>query len=108
MAKISKTYTIEEETLNIVKSNKEDRNLSSDSASLERIVLEWAVLKGNNSMTNTQSNIDINKIVEKVLERLQENKNRIEELANSEEMSITEEKTDYDNSINDLTANMPD
>ena len=108
MAKISKTYTIEEETLNIVKSNKEDRNLSSDSASLERIVLEWAVLKGNNSMTNTQSNIDINKIVEKVLERLQENKNSIKELANSEEISITEEKTDYDNSINDLTANMPD
>ena len=45
MAKISKTYTIEEETLNIVRENKEDRNLSSDSASLERIVLEWAVLK---------------------------------------------------------------
>ena len=108
MAKISKTYTIEEETLNIVKSNKEDRNLSSDSASLERIVLEWAVLKGNNSMTNTQSNIDINKIVEKVLERLQENKNCIKEFVTSEEISITEEKTDYDNSINDLTANMSD
>lgn len=45
MAKISKTYTIEEETLKIVKENKEDRKLSSDSASLERIVLEWALLK---------------------------------------------------------------
>ncbi|WP_368244116.1 hypothetical protein, partial [Clostridium tertium] len=68
MAKISKTYTIEEETLNIVRENKEDRNLSSDSASLERIVLEWAVLKGNNNGTsNVHSNIDINKIVEKVL-----------------------------------------
>lgn len=73
MAKISKTYTIEEETLNIVRENKEDRNLSSDSASLERIVLEWAVLKGNNNRTsNVHSNIDINKIVEKVLDRLQE------------------------------------
>ena len=53
MAKISKTYTIEEETLNIVRENKEDRNLSSDSASLERIVLEWAVLKGNNNGTGS-------------------------------------------------------
>ena len=79
MAKISKTYTIEEETLNIVRENKEDRNLSSDSASLERIVLEWAVLKGNNNGTsNVHSNIDINKIVEKVLDRLQEdNKKRL-------------------------------
>lgn len=49
MAKISKTYTIEEETLKIVKENKEDRKLSSDSASLERIVLEWAILKGSNT-----------------------------------------------------------
>ena len=73
MAKISKTYTIEEETLNIVRENKEDRNLSSDSASLERIVLEWAVLKGNNNGTsNVHYNIDINKILEKVLDRLQE------------------------------------
>ena len=83
MAKISKTYTIEEETLNIVRENKEDRNLSSDSASLERIVLEWAVLKGNNNGTsNVHSNIDINKIVEKVLDRLQEdNKKKCEEIS---------------------------
>ena len=90
MAKISKTYTIEEETLNIVRENKEDRNLSSDSASLERIVLEWAVLKGNNNGTsNVHSNIDINKIVEKVLDRLQEdNKKKCEEISVDKEILI--------------------
>lgn len=100
MAKISKTYTIEEETLKIVKENKEERKLSSDSASLERIVLEWAVLKGNNSGA---SNIDINKIVEKVLDRLREDKKSFHE-----EMAIEKENTDYDNSINDLVNEMPD
>jgi len=97
MAKISKTYTIEEETLKIVRENKEERNLSSDSVSLERIVLEWAILKtNNNGTTNTHSNIDINKIVEKVLDRL------------NEEISIDNENTDYDNSINELVNDMPD
>lgn len=103
MAKISKTYTIEEETLNIVKENKEDRKLSSDSASLERIVLEWSVLKGSNGVTNTYSNIDINKIVDKVLERLQETKN-----SNSEEIAIIKENTDYENSINNVISDMPE
>lgn len=104
MAKISKTYTIEEETLKIVKRNKEDRNLSSDSASLERIVLEWTVLKGNNNgASNVHSNIDINKIVEKVLDRLREDKRTFKE-----EISIDKENTDYDNSINDLVNEIPD
>lgn len=104
MAKISKTYTIEEETLKIVKENKEDRKLSSDSASLERIVLEWAVLKGNNNgISNVHSNIDINKIVEKVLDRLREDKKSFHE-----EMAIEKENTDYDNSINDLVNDIPD
>lgn len=104
MAKISKTYTIEEETLNIVRENKEDRNLSSDSASLERIVLEWAVLKGNNNGTsNVHSNIDINKIVEKVLDRLQEDNKKI-----CEEISVDKENTDYENSINELLNDIPD
>lgn len=104
MAKISKTYTIEEETLKIVKENKEDRKLSSDSASLERIVLEWALLKGNNNGTsNVHFNIDINKIVEKVLDRLREDKKSF-----YEEMAIEKENTDYDNSINDLVNEMPD
>ena len=100
MAKISKTYTIEEETLNIVRENKEDRNLSSDSASLERIVLEWAVLKGNNSGL---SNIDIDKIVDKVLEKLNINGKNI-----YNEIEEVEEKTDYENSINDMISDMPD
>lgn len=104
MGKISKTYTIEEETLNIVRENKEDRNLSSDSASLERIVLEWAVLKGNNNGTsNVHSNIDINKIVEKVLDRLQEDNKKF-----CEEISIDKENTDYENSINELVNDIPD
>ena len=104
MAKISKTYTIEEETLNIVRENKEDRNLSSDSASLERIVLEWAVLKGNNNGTsNVHSNIDINKIVEKVLDRLQEDNKK-----KCEERSVDKENTDYENSINELLNDIPD
>ena len=104
MAKISKTYTIEEETLNIVRENKEDRNLSSDSASLERIVLEWAVLKGNNNGTsNVHSNIDINKIVEKVLDRLQEDNKK-----KCEEISEDKENTDYENSINELLNDIPD
>lgn len=104
MAKISKTYTIEEETLNIVRENKEDRNLSSDSASLERIVLEWAVLKGNNNGTsNVHSNIDINKIVEKVLDRLQEDNKK-----KCEEISVYKENTDYENSINELLNDIPD
>ena len=104
MAKISKTYTIEEETLKIVKENKEDRKLSSDSASLERIVLEWAVLKGNNNgISNVHYNIDINKIVEKVLDRLREDKKSFHE-----EMAIEKENTDYDNSINDLVNDIPD
>lgn len=104
MAKISKTYTIEEETLKIVRENKEDRSLSSDSASLERIVLEWAILKGNNNGTsNVHSNIDINKIVEKVLDRLREDKKSF-----NEEIAIEKENTDYDNSINELVNEMPD
>ena len=104
MAKISKTYTIEEETLNIVRENKEDRNLSSDSASLERIVLEWAVLKGNNNGTsNVHSNIDINKIVEKVLDRLQEDNKK-----KCEEISVDKENTYYENSINELLNDIPD
>ena len=104
MAKISKTYTIEEETLNIVRENKEDRNLSSDSASLDRIVLEWAVLKGNNNGTsNVHSNIDINKIVEKVLDRLQEDNKK-----KCEEISVYKENTDYENSINELLNDIPD
>ena len=104
MAKISKTYTIEEETLNIVRENKEDRNLSSDSASLERIVLEWAVLKGNNNGTsNVHSNIDINKIVKKVLDRLQEDNKK-----KCEEISVDKENTDYENSINELLNDIPD
>lgn len=104
MAKISKTYTIEEETLKIVRENKENRNLSSDSASLERIVLEWAVLKGNNNGTsNVHSNIDINKIVEKVLDRLSEDKKSF-----NEEIVIEKENTDYDNSINELVSDIPD
>ncbi|MDU2702391.1 MAG: hypothetical protein E7C47_09650 [Veillonella sp.] len=104
MAKISKTYTIEEETLKIVRENKEERNLSSDSVSLERIVLEWAILKTNNNGTsNTHSNIDINKIVEKVLDRLNEDKRSFHE-----EISIDNENTDYDNSINELVNDMPD
>ena len=104
MAKISKTFTIEEETLNIVRENKEDRNLSSDSASLERIVLEWAVLKGNNNGTsNVHSNIDINKIVEKVLDRLQEDNKKI-----CGEISVDKENTDYENSINELLNDIPD
>lgn len=100
MAKISKTYTIEEETMKIVKENKESRNLSSDSASLERIVLEWAVLKGNNSGL---SNIDIDKIVDKVLEKLNINGKNI-----YNEIEEVEEKTDYENSINDMISDMPD
>ena len=104
MAKISKTYTIEEETMKIVKENKENRNLSSDSASLERIVLEWAVLKGNNNGTsNVHSNIDINKIVEKVLDRLQEDNKKI-----FGEISVDKENTDYENSINELLNDIPD
>lgn len=103
MAKISKTYTIEEETLKIVKENKEDRNLSSDSASLERIVLEWAILKGNNVNNNTSSNIDIDKIVEKVLDKLSEG-----EKNGGEEIAIADENTDYDNSINDVISDIPD
>ena len=100
MAKISKTYTIEEETMKIVKENKENRNLSSDSDSLERIVLEWAVLKGNNSGL---SNIDIDKIVDKVLEKLNINGKNI-----YNEIEEVEEKTDYENSINDMISDMPD
>ena len=104
MAKISKTYTIEEETLNIVRENKEDRNLSSDSASLERIVLEWAVLKGNNNGTsNVHSNIDINKIIEKVLDRLQEDNKK-----KCEEISVDKENNDYENSIKELLNDIPD
>ncbi|CUO39137.1 hypothetical protein [Clostridium disporicum] len=104
MAKISKTYTIEEETFKIVRENKEARNLSSDSASLERIVLEWAVLKGNNNAkNNVHSNIDINKIVEKVLYRLREDKKSFHE-----EIVIEKENTDYDNSINELVTDIPD
>lgn len=104
MAKISKTYTIEEETFKIVRENKEARNLSSDSASLERIVLEWAVLKGNNNGTsNVHSNIDINKIVEKVLDRLREDKKSFHE-----EIVIEKENTDYDNSITELVTDIPD
>ena len=95
---------IRTKVLEIVKENKEERKLSSDSASLERIVLEWAVLKGNNNGTsNVHSNIDINKIVEKVLDRLQEDNKK-----KCEEISVDKENTDYENSINELLNDIPD
>lgn len=100
MAKISKTYTIEEETMKIVKLNKANRNLSSDSVSLERIVLEWNILKN----INNSENIDVDKIVEKVLEKINTNdSNYIDETVVDEE-----KKTDFEISIASALDDMPD
>ena len=52
---------------------------------------------------NKLKNIDINKIVEKVLDRLQEDNKK-----KCEEISVDKENTDYENSINELLNDIPD
>lgn len=101
MAKTSKTYTIEEETMKIVKLNKEGRKLSSDSASLERIVLEWNILK---NIKEGSYNIDIDKIVEKVIEKININKLK----CNAESAVDKDNKTDFDRSITVAIEDIPD
>lgn len=99
MAKISKTYTIEEETLQIVKQNKEERNLSSDSVSLERIVIEWSILKNN-----VNNSVDIDTIVSRVIEKM----NVSNECSVDEVVKEEVKHTDYERSITDVLTDMPE
>lgn len=46
--KISKTFTIEQDTLFIIENFMKEKNLSSLSSSLERIIIEWNTLHSLN------------------------------------------------------------
>lgn len=90
ISKISKTFTIEKETLDIIVNNKIGKKISSDSASLERIVLEWSVLK------NSTNQINIDEIVTLVLKELDLNRDKMDEY------------NELDSSRKDSFDNMPE
>lgn len=69
MAKKTKTFSLEEDIIKAIVNYKIENNLSSDSAALERIILQL----GNNTPVINKTNIDANgleKLIVKVLEKL--------------------------------------
>lgn len=57
--KISKTFTIEQDTLLIIENFMKEKNLSSLSSSLERIIIEWNTLHSLNvSLKENINNVD--------------------------------------------------
>lgn len=69
MAKKTKTFSLEEDIIKAIVNYKIENNLSSDSAALERIILQLA----NNAPAVNKTNIDSNgleKLIVKVLEKL--------------------------------------
>ncbi len=82
--KISKTFTIEQDTLSIIESFMKEKNLSSLSSSLERIIIEW----------NTLNSLNVSP---------KENINNIDTYVENEK--YTDEK---DNLVKNIFSNMPE
>ena len=95
--KVNKTFTIEEETIKIIENYMKEKNLSSYSSTIERILIEWVTLKENK--------IDIDDIVKKVLDKLN-NEKLISSLQNNE---IKDNNKNIQNSlINNIFDEMPE
>ena len=95
--KVNKTFTIEEETIKIIENYMKEKNLSSYSSTIERILIEWVTLKENK--------INIDDIVKKVLDKLN-NEKLISSLQNNE---IKDNNKNIQNSlINNIFDEMPE
>lgn len=95
--KVNKTFTIEEETIKIIENYMKEKNLSSYSSTIERILIEWVTLKENK--------IDIDDIVKKVLDKLN-NEKLVSSLQNNE---IKDNNKNIQNSlINNIFDEMPE
>lgn len=95
--KVNKTFTIEEETIKIIENYMKEKNLSSYSSTIERILIEWVTLKENK--------INIDDIVKKVLDKLN-NEKLISSLQNNE---IKDNNKNIQNSlINNIFNEMPE
>ncbi len=95
--KVNKTFTIEEETIKIIENYMKEKNLSSYSSTIERILIEWVTLKENK--------INIDDIVKKVLDKLN-NEKLISSLQSNE---IKDNNKNIQNSlINNIFNEMPE
>ena len=95
--KVNKTFTIEEETIKIIENYMKEKNLSSYSSTIERILIEWVTLKENK--------INIDDIVKKVLDKLN-NEKLISSLQNNE---IKDNNKNIQSSlINNIFDEMPE
>lgn len=101
MAKASKTYTLEKDTIKTVARYKEYKDLSSDSAALERIILEWNILT-----TNNIQGLPINQVIDMVIQKIGGKLPVVE--IQEEEKNEEIRKTDIDNAILDGFNNIPD
>lgn len=101
MAKASKTYTLEKDTIKTVSRYKKYKDLSSDSAALERIILEWNVIT-----TNNIQGLPLNQVIDMVIQKLG-SKIQVGEIQ-EEEKKEEIRKTDMDNAILDGFNNIPD
>lgn len=95
--KVNKTFTIEEETIKIIENYMKEKNLSSYSSTIERILIEWVTLKENK--------INIDDIVKKVLDKLN-NEKLISSLQNNE--SKDNNKNIQNSLINNIFDEMPE
>lgn len=95
--KVNKTFTIEEETIKIIENYMKEKNLSSYSSTIERILIEWVTLKENK--------INIDDIVKKVLDKLSNDK-LISSLQNNE--SKDNNKNIQNSLINNIFDEMPE
>ena len=94
--KVNKRFTIEEETIKIIENYMKEKNLSSYSSTIERILIEWVTLKENK--------INIDDIVKKVLDKLN-NEKLISSLQSNE---IKDNNKNIQNSlINNIFHEMP-
>lgn len=82
--KISKTFTLEQDTVEIIENFMKEKNLSSLSSSLERIIIEWNTLHSLNVSTKE---IYIDNIkstdIEKNIENIDEKDNLVKDIFNS-------------------------
>lgn len=103
MAKTSKTYTLENDTIKTVSRYKEYKELSSDSAALERIILEW-----NTLTTNNIQGLPIDQVVDIIISKMSDVIANVDIQEVNKEQSKAEKRSDMDNAILDGFNNIPD
>ena len=103
MAKTSKTYTLENDTIKTVSRYKEYKELSSDSAALERIILEW-----NTLTTNNIQGLPIDQVVDIIISKMSDVITNVDIKEVNKEQSKAEKKSDMDNAILDGFNNIPE